>query len=86
MESGIYFLKNGTPHSRYLSDELGVPNFFIKTQNKCLLYRVAYGIIQIWKKICLLLRRMSFHMVEDMCILYSTILFVESIVLCSYRK
>ena len=29
---------------------------------------------------------MNFHMVEDMYILYNTILFVESIVLCSYRK
>ena len=43
-------LKNGTPHSRYFSDELGVPNFFIKTQNKCLPYRKTYCIIQIWKK------------------------------------
>ena len=62
-------LKNGTPHSRYFSDELGVPNFLIKTQNKCLL-----------------LRKMNFHMVEDMYILYNTVLFVESVVLCSYRK
>ena len=46
----------------------GVPNFLIKTQNKCLL-----------------LRKMNFHMVEDMYILYSTILFVESVVLCRYR-
>mgnify|MGYP007011997985 FL=1 len=43
-------LKNGTPHSRYFSDELGVPNFLIKTQNKCLPYRKTYCIIQIWKK------------------------------------
>ena len=28
---------------------------------------------------------MIFHMVEDMYILYSTILFVESVVLCRYR-
>ena len=29
-------LKNGTPHSRYFSDELGVPNFLINTeQNVC---------------------------------------------------
>ena len=40
-------LKNGTPHSRYFSDELGVPNFLIKTQNKCLPYRETYCIIQI---------------------------------------
>lgn len=25
-------LKNGTPHSRYFSDELGVPNFLINTE------------------------------------------------------
>lgn len=43
-------LKNGTPHSRYFSDELGVPNFLIKIQNKCLPYRKTYCIIQIWKK------------------------------------
>lgn len=30
-------------------------------------------------------RKMNFHMVEDMYILYSTILFVESVVLCRYR-
>ena len=29
---------------------------------------------------------MNFHMVEDMYILYNTILFVESIALRSYRK
>lgn len=38
------------------------------------------------KKICLLLRKVNFHMVEDMYILYNTILFVESIALRSYRK
>ena len=42
-----FHLKNGTPHSRYFSDELGVPNFLIKTQNKCLPYRETYCIIQI---------------------------------------
>ena len=26
------YLKNGTPHSRYFSDELGVPNFLINTE------------------------------------------------------
>ena len=25
-------LKNGTPHSRYFNDELGVPNFLLKTE------------------------------------------------------
>ena len=35
---------------------------------------------------CLLLRKMNFHMVEDMYILYNTVLFVECVVLCSYRK
>ena len=25
-------LKNGTPHSRYFSDELGVPNFLINIE------------------------------------------------------
>ena len=25
-------VKNGTPHSRYFSDELGVPNFLINTE------------------------------------------------------
>ena len=44
---GVAVLKNGTPHSRYFSDELGVPNFLIKTQNKCLPYRETYCIIQI---------------------------------------
>jgi len=28
----VYILKNGTPHSRYFSDELGVPNFLINTE------------------------------------------------------
>ena len=27
-----FHLKNGTPHSRYFSDELGVPNFLINTE------------------------------------------------------
>ena len=27
-----FALKNGTPHSRYFSDELGVPNFLINTE------------------------------------------------------
>ena len=51
-----------------------------------MLCRKTYCIIQIWKKICLLLRKVNFHMVEDMYILYNTILFVESIALRSYRK
>ena len=29
---GVAVLKNGTPHSRYFSDELGVPNFLLKTE------------------------------------------------------
>lgn len=28
----VFLLKNGTPHSRYFSDELGVPNFLINTE------------------------------------------------------
>ena len=30
LRSDLEKLKNGTPHSRYFSDELGVLNFFIK--------------------------------------------------------
>ena len=67
-------LKKIIPHSCYFSDELGVSNFFIKIQNWCLLYVEAYGTIKTWKKIYLLLRETHFHMVEDMFILYSTIL------------
>ena len=37
-------LKNGTPHSRYFSDELGA--LFLKNeQNKCLQTLLAYDII-----------------------------------------
>ena len=67
-------IKKVTPHSCYFSDELGVSNFSIKIQNWCLLYTEAYGTIKTWKKIYLLLRETHFHMVEDMFILYSTIL------------
>ena len=47
LEASKENLKNGTPHSRYFSDDLGVPNFLIKTQNKCLPCRETYCIIQI---------------------------------------
>ena len=67
-------IKKVTPHSCYFSDELGVSNFSIKIQNWCLLYTEAYGTIKTWTKIYLLLREIHFHMVEDMFILYSTIL------------
>ena len=30
LEASKENLKNGTPHSRYFSDELGVPNFLLK--------------------------------------------------------
>ena len=34
------FLKNGTPHSRYFSDELGVPNFLSRSRtNVCYMWR-----------------------------------------------
>ena len=32
-------LKNGTPHSRYLSDELGVPNFLLKPEQMFVIQR-----------------------------------------------
>ena len=35
-------LKNGTPHSRYFSDELGVPNFLLKTEQMFALQRDAW--------------------------------------------
>ena len=35
-------LKNGTPHSRYFSDELGVPNFLIDTEQMFALQRDAW--------------------------------------------
>ncbi len=38
-------LKNGTPHSRYFSDELGVPNFLSRSRtNVCRMWRhMIYG-------------------------------------------
>ena len=32
-------LKNGTPHSRYFSDELGVPNFLLKPEQMFVIQR-----------------------------------------------
>ena len=33
------FLKNDTPHSRYFSDELGVPNFLLKPEQMFVIQR-----------------------------------------------
>ena len=41
-------MKNGTPHSRYFSDELGVPIILIDTEQMFALQRDA------WYNICLL--------------------------------
>ena len=37
-----YCLKNGTPHSRYFSDELGVPIILIDTEQMFALQRDAW--------------------------------------------
>ena len=73
-------MKNGTPHSRYFNDELGVPNFLLKTEQMFVIQRdVLYNTNM--KKDMFAIKKN-----EDMYILYNTILFVESIVLCSYCK
>ena len=38
----VYILKNGTPHSRYFSDELGVPIILIDTEQMFALQRDAW--------------------------------------------
>ena len=54
-------IKKVTPHSRYFSDELGVPNFSIKIQNWCLLYTEIYGInINMEKDIFTIERKITF--------------------------
>ena len=39
-----FHLKNGTPHSRYFSDELGVPNFLSRYLSR---YRTS--VCQMWR-------------------------------------
>ena len=60
------------PHSRYFSDELGALFIYnnIEHMFTCL---VTYGIIFIWKKIYLLLKKILFRMVEDMCTRFNII-------------
>lgn len=66
------FLNKCTPHSRYFSDELGALFIYnnIEHMFTCL---VTYGIIFIWKKIYLLLKKILFRMVEDMCTRFNII-------------
>ena len=60
------------PHSRYFSDELGA--LFIYNNIEHMFTRlVTYGIIFIWKKIYLLLKKILFRMVEDMCTRFNII-------------
>ena len=60
------------PHSRYFSDELGALFIYnnIEHMFTCL---VTYGIIFIWKNIYLLLKKILFRMVEDMCTRFNII-------------
>ena len=44
-------LKNGTPHSRYFSDELGVPNFLINTEQMFAIQRNIWYNINMEKDI-----------------------------------
>lgn len=65
-------LEKRAPHSRYFSDELGALFIYnnIEHMFTCL---VTYGIIFIWKKIYLLLKKILFRMVEDMCTRFNII-------------
>ena len=65
-------IENCAPHSRYFSDELGALFIYnnIEHMFTCL---VTYGIIFIWKKIYLLLKKILFRMVEDMCTRFNII-------------
>ena len=60
------------PHSRYFSDELGAL-FIYNNIEHMFTYLVTYGIIFIWKKIYLLLKKILFRMVEDMCTRFNII-------------
>ena len=44
-------MKNGTPHSRYFSDELGVPNFLINTEQMFAIQRNIWYNINMEKDI-----------------------------------
>ena len=65
-------IEKHAPHSRYFSDELGALFIYnnIEHMFTCL---VTYGIIFIWKKIYLLLKKILFRMVEDMCTRFNII-------------
>ena len=60
------------PHSRYFSDELGAL-FIYNNIEHMFTWWVPYGIISMWKKIYLLLKKILFRMVEDMCTRFNII-------------
>ena len=68
----LVIIEKNAPHSRYFSDELGALFIYnnIEHMFTCL---VTYGIIFIWKKIYLLLKKILFRMVEDMCTRFNII-------------
>ena len=65
-------IEKHAPHSRYFSDELGAL-FIDNNIEHMFTYLVTYGIIFIWKKIYLLLKKILFRMVEDMCTRFNII-------------
>ena len=68
----LVIIEKHAQHSRYFSDELGA--LFIYNNIEHMFTRlVTYGIIFIWKKIYLLLKKILFRMVEDMCIRFNII-------------
>ena len=68
----LVIIEKHAPHSRYFGDELGALFIYnnIEHMFTCL---VTYGIIFIWKKIYLLLKKILFRMVEDMCTRFNII-------------
>ena len=68
----LVIIEKHAPHSRYFNDELGALFIYnnIEHMFTCL---VTYGIIFIWKKIYLLLKKILFRMVEDMCTRFNII-------------
>ena len=68
----LVIIEKHAPHSRYFSDELGALFIYnnIEHMFTCL---VTYGIIFIWKNIYLLLKKILFRMVEDMCTRFNII-------------
>ena len=68
----LVIIEKHAAHSRYFSDEL-VALFIYNNIEHMFTCLVTYGIIFIWKKIYLLLKKILFRMVEDMCTRFNII-------------